>query len=107
MQDATHILEKAFEASILVVGFVYLSIWMAGRKVTNRKALSVFAIGFVSFLLLNFFTVPVYVLLIACWTPSLVKLVRRRFSLNSKQLPGQIDGSEKTPVLPPSRNSAS
>ena len=107
MQEASHILEVAFEASIFIVGTVCLSGWMAGRKVTNRKALFVFAFGFVWLLLVNVFAVPAYVLLIVCWIPSLVKLVRRRFSLNSKQLPSQIDASEKTPLLPPSRNSAS
>jgi len=86
MQNTSHILEVAVEAGILIAGFLYLVYWMYGRKLKNGQVLFLFAIGFAGSLLLNLLipTVPTYVFLLACLTPSLFSrllgLLRRRRS---------------------------
>ena len=84
MQNGSHILEVAFEGAFLMTGLLYLAYWMYGRKLTNGQFHFLFAIGFAVTLLLNLFTVPTYVFLILCWTPSLLSRLlgplRRRHS---------------------------
>jgi hypothetical protein len=81
MQNAVHIIQMAFEGSLVITGLLYLACWTGGRKFTNRQVLSFFAFGFALFLLLNLLNsiVPIYVLLLLCLTPSLVSAVKRVF----------------------------
>jgi hypothetical protein len=82
MQNVSHIIELAFEGSMLVAGLFYLASWMGGRKLTNSQVLFLFAIGFGGLLLMDVLSsiVPYYVFLIVCWTP----LLLRQLTLNSK-----------------------
>ena len=98
MQDVPHILEAAFEAAIVIGGLVYLFSWMGGRRLTNGKALLIFAIGFGGALLLNLLRpVPIYLLLVGLLGPSCLRLLRR---LGSKPLSSQINAGPKNPALP-------
>lgn len=81
MQDAVHIIQMAFEGSLLVTGLLYLACWDGGRKLTNRQALSIFAFCFALFPLINLLSSigPIYVLVLLSLTPSLVSAVKRLF----------------------------
>ncbi len=109
MQEATHILEMAFETSILVGGLFYLSTWIGGRKLTNGQTLLVFAFSLGVFFLLNFFSsaslnlfssASVYVVFTALALPAFVRRLWRTRSLNSKPLSTQINAGSKDPMLP-------
>ena len=100
MQDVPHILEAAFETAILIGGLLYLSAWMGGHRLTNHKALLLFAFGFVAALLLNLLSpVPIYLLLVNLLGPSVLRLIRRIGSLGPKPLSNQINAGPKDPVL--------
>ena len=84
MENATHIIQVVFEGALLLTGIFYVLFWMGGHKLTNRQALSLFAIGFGVLLGLDLLRsiLPSYMFLIVLSTPLLVKPLR--VLLNSK-----------------------
>src|SRR5690349_2436475 len=91
MHNAAYI-QMQFEAALLLTGFFSLISWMHGDKLTNRKLLFRFAISFAGLLLINSLSsiVPSYILLIGCFTPLLLRTLRKlqtRFSSSNRCLP--------------------
>ena len=78
MQNATHLIEVAFEGAIIIAGFFYLVYWMGGRKLTNGQILYLFALAFGICLVGDILSsiVPTYVVIIGCLTPSLLRPLR-------------------------------
>ena len=88
MQNIPHIVEVAFEAAALFVGFAYLVLWDSGRKLTNRQALFVFAISLAVMLPLTIMPTWVVLLLIAAsWSlKPLKKLLNSKLASQIKML---------------------
>jgi hypothetical protein len=84
MQDAVYILERSFETSLYITGFIYIFLWIDGRKPTNGQTLFAFgvscAIAFFLTILNSIFST--YILLIGCST--LLLLRQLRTLLNAK-----------------------
>lgn len=82
MENATHIIQVAFEGALFLTGIFYVLFWMGGHKLKNRQALGLFAIGFAVLLVLDLVRsfLPSYILLIVCSTPLLVRPLRALLS---------------------------